>query len=499
MISFTLTPATAAASATFVEQEAVNRGGGSPSFEHHVLLVGQYDTALTVTENVPQLLSGVADARDRYGSGSLLALMAEAAFSSGGGYQVSALPIAAPSGGAAATATVTVTGTATGAGEVAIYIAGRRVAGAVASGATAVQIGTALVTAINGDPRLPVTAADTSPTPDGVVTLTAKWSGLTGNQIDVRTGLRATDALPGGISVALPAGNKLGSGAGVVDLTAGLAALGDTWYSEIVNPYDDSATIGAIEATCRDRQAPGVKRMCVQVVGFTGTDSGYSNFLSARNSEFTVVVPVLGSPTAAYEVSASFTGMWARAHGTRPGVPVRGNRIPGVIAGEANDLTYNRRDQLVKQGGSHTYNLPDGGVTIGDTVTTRTETDTGVPTDDWRFAVIIPNLQFKINALDITFSSAPFQQAVVVADSAPPAPTYAVRPNTVVAYALALVNDWSARGLTADRDTVAGGVQAEIDSSNPGRVNLLIPDIPSAGLRILAAKVEWAFLVGGTN
>ncbi len=496
MISFTLTPATAAASATFVEQEAVNRAGGSPAFEHHVLLIGQFDTALTPTVDVPQALRDVADARDRYGEGSLLALMAEAVFRYGGGYRVSALPVSG--GTASATATVTVVGTAAGAGEVAIYIAGRRVAVGVASGDTAAAIGTSLVNAVNADPRLPVSAADAAPA-DGTVTLAAKWAGLSGNQIDVRMGLRSTDVLPTDISVTVPATNKMTGGAGAPDLTAALAGLGDTWYSEIANPYDDGATISAVETACRDRQAPGVKRMCVQIVGFTGTIDQYTSFLGGRNSEFTVTVPVLGSPSAPFEIAPAFAGMWAGAHGSRPGVPVRGNRIPGILAGGANDLTYAVRDQLVKAGGSHTYNLPDGGVTIGDTVTTRTTTDTGVPTDDWRFAVIIPNLQFKINALDITFSSAPFQQAVIVADSAPPAPTYAVRPNTVVAYALALVNDWSARGLTADRDTVAAGVTAEIDAANPGRVNLLIPDIPSAGLRILAAKVEWAFLVGGTN
>ena len=494
MISFTLTPATAAASATFVEQEAVNRGGGSPAFEHHVLLVGQYSADSVVTDNVPQALRDVSDARERYGQGSLLALLAEAAFSSGGGYRVSALPV---SGGTAVAAKeVAVTGTATSSGELALYIAGRRVAVGVLSGADATSIGTALVGAINADPRLPVTAADAT-TPNGTITISAKWSGIAGNQIDVRTTFRSSDAIPAGLAVSI---STSASGVGTPDLAAALADLGDTWYSEIVNPYtDDSAAIGVVEATCRDRQAPGVKRMCAQVLGFTGDVAAYTSFLLPRNSEFTITIPVLGSPSPAFEIAASFTGMWAKAHGSRPGVPVRGNRIPGILAGADNDLTYNLRDQLVKEGGSHTYNLPDGGVTIGDTVTTRTKTDTGTLTDDWRFAVIIPNLQFKINALDITFSSSPFQQAVIVSDSAPPAPSYAIRPNTVVAYALALVNDWAARGITADRDAVASGVSAEIDSSNPGRVNLIIPDIPSAGLRILATKVEWAFLVGGTN
>ena len=66
-----------------------------------------------------------------------------------------------------------------------------------------------------------------------------------------------------------------------------------------------------------------------------------------------------------------------------------------------------------------------------------------------------------------------------------------------------MVDDWVERGLSTDRDVIVNGdddtnpgISAEINSGNPGRIDLLIPDIPSAGLRILAAKLEWAFTTG---
>jgi phage tail sheath gpL-like len=70
-----------------------------------------------------------------------------------------------------------------------------------------------------------------------------------------------------------------------------------------------------------------------------------------------------------------------------------------------------------------------------------------------------------------------------------------VTPLTVKSYAIGLVDDWVARGLSTDRDTIIEAITAEINSGNAGRIDLLIPDVPSAGLRILAAKLEWAFLV----
>jgi phage tail sheath gpL-like len=167
--------------------------------------------------------------------------------------------------------------------------------------------------------------------------------------------------------------------------------------------------------------------------------------------------------------------------------------IPGILPGPDNGLTYAERDLLVKSGGSHTENV-SGSVVVGDLVTTKT-TEGGDPTEDWRFTIIIPNLQFKIYALETTFRGSPFNRAVVLDDGDPPGPTYGVRPSTVKAFTVGLVDDWVSRGISTKRDEIVEGIEAEIDGSNPGRINLLIPDVPSAGLRILAAKIEWAFIV----
>jgi phage tail sheath gpL-like len=240
---------------------------------------------------------------------------------------------------------------------------------------------------------------------------------------------------------------------------------------------------------------PLVKRPLIAFIGYTDTRANLITALGDRNSEFSSFIPVHGSLTPAFEIGASFAGMWARHHaGDRVGRPVVGNVLPGVLAADANELTYGVRDSGIKAGASWTRNIGSR-VAAGDTATTRTETDQGVATDSYRFAVIIPNLQYKINAADITFGSSPFVQAVVISDDVAAAPAFAVRPKTAKAYAIQLVDDWVERGLTADRDQVVEGIVAEIHPTNAGRINVLIPDIPSAGLRILAAKIEWDFLV----
>lgn len=493
-IGFSLTPSSAAASAVFVEQENVRRGVGA-ALPHKVLLVGQYNTGNTPTDDVAQQLLDVADAQTRYGRGSMLALMAARAFASGAvGYDVYALPVADSGTAVKATGTVVVSGTASAAGSIALMIAGVKVTAAIASGDTATAAGDAIAAAVGANLDLPVTAANVT----GTVTLTARNGGTVGNQIKMSSNPDAGDVVPAGLTVTVAA--ALTNGANDPTLTSAFADLGSTWYTEAVCPYLGDTQVSAFEALGIVRMDPLVKRPLISFIGYTDTRANLLTALGAagsrtRNSEFSAYIPVHGSPSTAFEIGAAFAGMWARHHASdKVGRPVVGNPIPGALAADANDLTYGVKDSGVKLGASYTLNSGSS-VLAGDTVSTRIETNQGVATTSWRFAVIIPNLQYKINGADITFGSSPFQQAVVISDAVDAAPPFAVRPKTAKAYAIALVDDWVGRGLTADRDAVVDGIQAEIHSSNPGRINVLIPDIPSAGLRILAAKIEWDFLV----
>jgi len=77
-------------------------------------LIGQYNSGESPTDDVPQQLLSVADAQDRYGRGSMLATLAEAAFRSGAiGYEVYALPVADAAASDASDADIEVSGTAT--------------------------------------------------------------------------------------------------------------------------------------------------------------------------------------------------------------------------------------------------------------------------------------------------------------------------------------------------------------------------------------------------
>lgn len=489
-ITFSEVSSSAAASQVFVEQEAVNRVSGSPVIPHKILVLGQYNSGKSPTDNTPQLILNKEDAWDRYGRGSLLAAQIEKVIAAGGISPIYALPLADDGSATAATGTIAFTGTATSAGTVALYINGKKITAAVSDGDTADAVATAVAAAVNADLDLPVTASATT----GTVTLTARWSGESGNQISAELNRGDSDSLPAGITATVTDVGDDTAGATNPVLDTALGNLGDTWYTEIVCPYLDSTSLAAIKNAGDTRADAGVKRPFLAFAGNTDTSSAFITELDNHNNQWLSLIHVSGSPSAAYEIAATTGGVWAKVQNATPGRPAKTQTLPGIFAGDTNDLTYSTLNTIFTAGGSTTRNTAGGGVTLLDVATTRTETDAGAETDDWRYASIVPNLQFKIYALENTFLASPFDQAVVLADGSGPGPTYGVRPSTVKAYAVGLIDDWVERGLSTNRDSIIENTSAEINSSNPGRIDLVIGDIATAPLNIVAVKLEWSFV-----
>ncbi|WON77835.1 phage tail sheath subtilisin-like domain-containing protein [Serratia sp. UGAL515B_01] len=150
--------------------------------------------------------------------------------------------------GTPATGTLTITGSAQAAGALSIYIGSTRVQAMVTALDTPAIIGTTVAAAINALPDLPVTAEAI----DGVVTLTAKNNGLTGNGIPVVMNYRGTvggEQNPAGVNVAI---SPIAGGAGSPDLSATIAAMGDEMFDFIGFPFSDSASLSVIGTEMND-------------------------------------------------------------------------------------------------------------------------------------------------------------------------------------------------------------------------------------------------------
>lgn len=215
----------------------------------------------------PVQLFGTDDAIARGGRGSEAHLGAAAVFRQYPTANLYLVPVA--STGTRATATVTVTNSATAAGTVVVYINGRPSAVAnVSSGDTQNTIASAIATAILQNPDLPVTAQVAV----NVVTVSAKNTGLRGNQIAIRVVLQTgtstlvcnagalsqtlfgtTVALGGGTAV----GNvyKLSGATGQDDITNALAAVVSQRYHRQVLAQIDQTNINRLRDQLNTMQA----------------------------------------------------------------------------------------------------------------------------------------------------------------------------------------------------------------------------------------------------
>jgi len=200
---------------------------GTPTFTKYALLTDYKIAAGKGVVDTPIACASMQDAINICGQGSPLARMFTAFFLLNKASPCVLLPIAEPAAGVAATGDIVVTAGPTQPGTLDLYIGGQNVNVGVSAGDTTAQVAGKIQTAINAVLDLPVTAG----APIGsTTTLTAKWRGITGNDIRVELnvlGPLGGEMTPVGLTLTLPGNNVLANGTGVPVWTNAIANLGD--------------------------------------------------------------------------------------------------------------------------------------------------------------------------------------------------------------------------------------------------------------------------------
>jgi phage tail sheath gpL-like len=488
-VNFNQVPLNARASNVFLEEEGKQVSLGALLIGHRLAVLGQYNSGKAPTANVPALSSSEAEDISAYGRGSMLHLMLKKARAAAPYIKLYAVPLADAGTGVAAVGSIQVTHAPSASGTIAFFIGGQKISVAVAADDTVNEVASAIEAAIDAALDLPVTASVSTDT----VTLTAKWAGVTGNDIRIQRDLDSGDlaAEPASVTVTI---TSMATGANNPAIATALAALGGTWYTAIATPYQDATSITAIEAAALVRAAAGVKKPFLAVFGYNGTKANFQAAVTARNSQFCAWVPVEDSPNPPFEIAAVAGALYGACQGIRPGTPMRYHPLTGIRAGAGAAWTDTDCENTLSFGGSTTENLDDGTVKMVDFMTTYKTNSQGTVDYTYRDAYWLGNWQTKLYSLDALFGAAPFSDAIVVDNATPSGKDYVIRPNTVKAYAIKLIDElWVDLGLTKERAAVVAGIVCEINSGNPGRIDISIPDVFAAGLRIIAGKVAWSF------
>lgn len=483
MVQFAQVPASVRVPGTYVEFDASRAQQGLGTQAYRILVLGQMLSTGSADALTPLELYDADGAAAAFGHGSMLHAMAGALFANDKSVRAVFVGLEDAVGATKSTGTVTVTASSPKGGTVYLYVGGRRFAVAVTTASTASSIASSIAAAVNADTAAQVTASATA----AVVTLTAKQAGTIGDLIDVRQNHRTDEQSPAGVSLAIVA---MGSGGGVVDVGDAIAAIGDTQYHVVANPYTDSANLDALEAELADRWGPIRQNEGLAIAAYSGTHANTVTLGDSRNSPHSVIVGTNLSPTTPWEYAAAVAGVVAEAASIDPARPFQTLPVLGVLGPREVDLwTHAERDTLLHEGIATTTVDSGGVVRVQMLVTTYQVNGQGAPDTaylDANTPLTLSRLRYDVRTLLATR----YARHKIADDGVRVAAGAAVvTPGLIRAEMLALFGDWEELGLVEGVEQFKADLVVERNSGDPSRVDIYMPPDLVNGLRVFGVVI----------
>ncbi|MBC2655148.1 phage tail sheath subtilisin-like domain-containing protein [Pseudomonas sp. MSSRFD41] len=466
--------------------EMDNSAANSASSAMRRLIVAQ------VNDNVPAsdvgklvLVSSVALAKSIGGQGSMLASMYETFRKTDPVGEIWCLPLH-NSEGSVAKGTLTLTGSATESGVLNLYVGGVRVQAAIAKGATAAQAATALVQKINTSADLPLSASAA----EGVVTLNAKWTGDSGNDISLqlnRLGKSNGESTPEGLAIVI---GKMAGGAGVPDQVAAVAALGDEPFEFICMPWTDVASLNTWQAVMDD--SVGRWSWAKQLFGHVytakrGTVGTLVAAGQARNDQhMTIQALEPGVPQPAWVQAAALaarTAVFISADASRP---TQSGSLPGLDPAAASErFTLTERQSLLNYGIATAY-YEGGYVRIQRSITTYQKNAFGQADNSYLDSETLHQSAYIVRRLQSVITSKYGRHKLAADGTRFGAGQPIVTPSTIRGELIAQYAKLELEGHVENAERFAEHLVVERDARDPNRINVLFPPDYINGLRVFA-------------
>lgn len=457
-----------------------------------VLLVGHKNNAGSGVVNVPVPVGSLDQIRKLGGEGSMLDGMARAFFRNNFSQELWILPIAEVSAGVAATGTIVVASAPTAAGTVYFYIGGRKIPLGIAADDTVDEVGNALAAAINGDPLCYVTASFNSGS--DTVTLTAKWKGATGLDIDVRVnygGALAGETLPAGLAFTI-ASAKLTGGTGVPDFDAAIAAMGERPFEYVAMPFTDSTSLldWDTEYGFSDNGRWGWMRQLYGHI-FSAHRATYTNQIlwgvSFNYASTSTLAIEQNSPTPVWEWASAYASKSGRALSNDPARPLQTLTLDGCLSAPVTELYTLAELNSIAGVGLATQITNDFGVSqIAREQTMYQKNKYDQSDDAYELVTTLATLAelFRRQRQVITSK---FARHKLANDGTRLGPGQAVvTPNIVRAELIAQYRLDEYDGLVEDVTSFKSHLIVQRDSNNPNRLNILYPPDLINQLRMFA-------------
>ncbi len=466
--------------------EMDNSAANSASSAMRRLIVGQVnDSAVGESIGKLVLVTSLALAKEIGGQGSMLAAMYEAWRKTDPIGEIWCLPLQNETG-EVASATVTIAGTSTEAGLLNLYVGGVRVQSVVPSAATPTAAAAALAVKINASPDLPVTAASAA----GVVTLTCKWTGESGNDISIalnRLGKSNGEMTPAGMTVAV---TQMTAGVGTPDQVDAIAALGDEPFEFLCQPWTDTTSLNAWKDAMDDNV--GRWSWAKQLFGHVysakrGTIGTLVAAGQARNDQHMTIQAVeVGVPQPVWVQAAALaarTAVFISADASRP---TQSGSMPGLDPAPASDrFTLTERQSLLNYGLATAY-YEGGYVRIQRSITTYQKNAYGQADNSYLDSETMHQSAYIIRRMQSVITSKYGRHKLANDGTRFGAGQPIVTPSTIRGELIAQYAKLELEGHVENADLFAEHLVVERDTQDPSRVNVLFPPDYINGLRIFA-------------
>ena len=459
----------------------------------NALMLGQMTSAATATAATPVSVSSYAQAQSLFGQNSMLANMCRVWFQNNTTIPLTVIPLADNGAGTTSTATITFTGPATAAGTLALYIGGIQYPVGITSGETATQIATAVAAAINAVTTCPVTATSSA----GVVTLTTVHKGIfnlgsgTGYDLDVRFNYNFGDVTPAGVGFTIA---QTSAGTGNPSLSTAIAAMGNTQYNVIVNPYSDATNLGLITTEMTRRFGPTVQAEGLVISCLKGTPGTLETFGATVNNNCLSVIGANAMPSPSYEFAAGVAGVVAFYANIDPARPFQTLSVAGVYPPAfANQFVQSDRNTLLHSGIS-TFTVQQGNVVaIERLITTYQYNGAGAPDPSYLDATTIFTLSYLRYSTRVMIQTK-YPRSKLAQDGIIYSPGQAVvTPKLMAAELVNLCNQWASMGLVQNVAAFQAGLVVELNATDVNRLDILMT--PTLMNQFIVAGVQIAFIL----
>ncbi|MEJ1402576.1 MAG: phage tail sheath subtilisin-like domain-containing protein [Candidatus Sedimenticola sp. (ex Thyasira tokunagai)] len=484
-ISMNSIPSNARVPLVYIEFDNSRAVMGTPGIEHKILVIGQRLATGAVAEGVPTRITSADQAEQAFGRGSMLAEMF-AGLKQANRYTESwAIALDEDGAGNAATGTLTITGPATASGTLNLYIGGKRIRVGITSGDDSNTIAAAINAAVNADTSLPVTASVVA----GVVTLTSRWKGETGNDIDLRLNYYQGESTPAGVAMAIVG---MSGGSANPDIATAIAAMGDEWWNSIICPYTDAANLTALETELADRWGPTRMIDGIAYSAFKGTHAETGTFGNTRNSNLLSVMGVGASPTPPWIWASVNAAVAASSLSIDPARPLQTLPLTGILPPVVEDRWTMEERNLILYDGIASYTVDSGGrVLIERQITTYQENAYGVADPSYLDVTTPATLSYLRYATRARITQK-FPRHKLADDGTRFGRGQAiVTPSVIRAELLALFRELEEKGLVENFDQYKTDLLVERNADDRNRIDVLSsPDLVNQ-FRVFANQIQF--------